>query len=543
MRNKALNLIGFALCAVSLAHAVDAPDQQCNPAAPPGTDPGGDNPDDTASAASPDVALPPPESGGALVSVHAGQIGLVQSGFHEAFQRLVERLQEAPIVVQVGADARPLPVLLVPSGGLAGLAESRQVRDGLASYVAGGGTLVVFSQQRGVDYSVLPTPGGEPIGAWGWSEDNSCYYKAAYVETFHPLLASQSEALVTTALDGFFDSIPDESIVLLRRVKNGLPAMFMYPYGAGWVVVSASYDDWGGYNQAGFGARAIIRDTLAWAKSPADLPLHSPGSSAAIALDVFNASATDAGQIKLTLFSPSRDRVLDTRTVSLAVPSGATVDAPYEFAFPALAELGIYRVDYELLDAGGETAQPMAEADSGRIVVARPPPSPYRPADLSASLVMPDGETIVAGDDAVFRYRLTNRADVERHLRTYWEITHAQATLAHDIVVPAHATVERDVTAPAAALRYGGRFWLHVFEQGGVPHPLNAILKVTGETGAYQLSDSKGFRTLQPGAEVTAVPERTQVEPGETLNIAPVGKAIPAAMERYRAPGPQLRRI
>lgn len=39
-------------------------------------------------------------------------------------------------------------------------------------------------------------------------EDNSCYSNGAYVDTFHPSLASQSSPLVTSNIDGYFDSIP-----------------------------------------------------------------------------------------------------------------------------------------------------------------------------------------------------------------------------------------------------------------------------------------------------------------------------------------------
>jgi len=36
---------------------------------------------------------------------------------------------------------------------------------------------------------------------------------SAYIETFHPILASQSTALVTSNIDGYFESIPEESIM------------------------------------------------------------------------------------------------------------------------------------------------------------------------------------------------------------------------------------------------------------------------------------------------------------------------------------------
>lgn len=99
--------------------------------------------------------------------------------------------------------------------------------------------------------------------------------------------------------------------------------MFMYPYGQGWVIVSASYDDWGGFNQTGPGARGIIRDAIAWAKKPADLPIHAPGAAASLTLTVRNEGANAASQAKLLLMSPSRDRVIREEVVGCAAHTSA----------------------------------------------------------------------------------------------------------------------------------------------------------------------------------------------------------------------------
>ena len=200
-------------------------------------------------------------------------VAVLDGGFAGAARSSLDSFDEPTRSVGPADVAWPdlqQPVLLVPSGSLSGLAQDQQFRAGMESYVRAGGKLLVFAQQHGSDFSVLPTPDGRAIGAWGWFEDNSCYFNGAYIDTFHPILASQSQSLVTSAIDGYFESIPENSIVLLRRVKNGMPAMFMYPYGQGWVIVTSSYDDWGGFNQSTPGARAIIRDAIAWAKKPAD---------------------------------------------------------------------------------------------------------------------------------------------------------------------------------------------------------------------------------------------------------------------------------
>jgi len=259
--------------------------------------------------------------------VSSADVSVLGTGFAVKASDLIENSFLEPIM-RVQPDAvgpahlADHPVLVVPTGGLYGLSQNTQFKAGLESYVRLGGTAVVFSQQRGSDFAVLPTPSGEPIRGYGWFEDNSCYWGGAYVETFHPILASQSQALVTSAIDGYFDSIPEGSTILLRRTKNSMPAMFMYPYGDGWVIVTSSYDDWGGFNQSTPGARALIRDTIAWAKKPGELPVNAPGSTASITLSVKNVTALPASQVRLVLLSPSRNRVIREETVAVSCRLG-----------------------------------------------------------------------------------------------------------------------------------------------------------------------------------------------------------------------------
>jgi methionine-rich copper-binding protein CopC len=412
------------------------------------------------------------------------------------------------------------PVLVIPSGGLLGFAQNEQFKAGLELYVREGGTAVVFSQQHGSDYAVLPTPDGQPIRGWGWLEDNSCYWNAAYVETMHPILASQSQALVTSSIDGYFDGIPENATVLLRRVKNGLPAMFMYPYGAGWVIVSSSYDDWGGFNQSSPGARAIIRDAVAWAKRPADLPMNAPGTTVSLTLQVKNVTPLAASQVRLILVSPSRDRLIAEETRALTVPAGSTASVDYSYTFPANAELGIYHVDYELLDEAGITVQPVAEEDTGRIVIARPAANPYRPSDMSLSVVMPGGEDVLGDRPVTFRYRLENRSASERRFRIYWDLRHGAATLDGEVLVAGQSVLVRDLTVQPARAGFSlGRFWIHVFEEGGTPHPRVIPMSVGAETAAYQLSDGKGFRVHVPRTTVGVATDRSVYADGQTATV------------------------
>lgn len=67
------------------------------------------------------------------------------------------------------------PVLIIPSGALAGIENSEGFKKTLEEYVKQGGTIICFSQQRGYEFSALP--GGENLSDYGWIEDQACWYR------------------------------------------------------------------------------------------------------------------------------------------------------------------------------------------------------------------------------------------------------------------------------------------------------------------------------------------------------------------------------
>ncbi len=130
---------------------------------------------------------------------------------------------------------------MIPSGGLYGMDSSSSFRKQLADYVQNGGTLICFAQQHGYEFNALP---GGRVSGYGWNEDQSCHTNAAYIDTYHPVFAGQGNANLDASVDGYFTNWPDDATILLRRTKNGMPAMIAYPYGNGWVVASSLYSDW-----------------------------------------------------------------------------------------------------------------------------------------------------------------------------------------------------------------------------------------------------------------------------------------------------------
>ena len=165
------------------------------------------------------------------------------------------------------------PVRVSPSGGLSGLNPPPLFHARLEEYARRGGTIVAFAQQHGYEFSALP--GGE-VSGYGWTEDNSCYSASLYIN-YHQTLSGFSRATLNANVDGYFTAWPDGATVLLTRSKNGMPGAILYPYGAGWIIATTLYDDWGATNwQPGDDSRTFLRDLLSWAVAPAALPEYSP---------------------------------------------------------------------------------------------------------------------------------------------------------------------------------------------------------------------------------------------------------------------------
>jgi len=111
-----------------------------------------------------------------------------------------------------------------------------------------GGKLIVFTQQKGVEYTVLP---GGQLNGEGWIEDQSCFSGSVAISSYHPILSGLSGNLAfygfswsdkpeispytsglgtTKALDistdGYFTEFPDNSSILLSRIKTVCPQWF-----------------------------------------------------------------------------------------------------------------------------------------------------------------------------------------------------------------------------------------------------------------------------------------------------------------------------
>ena len=158
----------------------------------------------------------------------APDVALFANGFYNPSISLMLKIGEPVSFQRIDFDpaiVRDHPVMLVPTGGFYGLKNSATVKALLDEYVKNGGTLVLFTQQHGYDWDLLPVPinpeTGErkPVMGYGYQEDQSCQFNSVYIDTYHPMLSAFSTSIANIGVDGYFSSYPDNA----RFFSEGFP--------------------------------------------------------------------------------------------------------------------------------------------------------------------------------------------------------------------------------------------------------------------------------------------------------------------------------
>lgn len=385
--------------------------RQPGPPRPPGCD----HSDDNFSAASPQVQV------GTTIPFddEPPRVAVLSNGFAPDASGFVNALHEPNILVQ--PDFSPdivteYPLLVIPSGGLYGLENSAYFKAALEEYARRGGTIIVFDQQRGSDYGILP--GGE-VGGYGWAEDNSCTLSSLYIRHYDQVVSGFDDALLNSNVDGYFTSLPTDAEVLLHRSKNGQPALIRYNYEGGTIIATTAYDDWGVTNwQTTADAYILNRDLLAWAVDPALLPEFDPGQPVALPVVVTNNSAAPAAAVRLSLLAPGK-QIIAEETQAISLSEGGT--ASVTFNTTANRPLGIWRVDYTLLDAEGYVIQDRQPGE--RFVVKDPHPLSAPVKDVSLTVNAPT-EDFVSGSLGEFTFTVFNNTNVSKTLTVRYGLPH-----------------------------------------------------------------------------------------------------------------------
>jgi len=293
----------------------------------------------------------------------ASHVGILSHGFAGQAGQALETLGWLPTPVELDFDplilADRIEVLLIPSGGLYGLGESADLRERLAAFVEAGGTLLVMAQMRGADFGAVPVPEGEVLTAHGWFEDSSCWLGSVTIAARHPLTAALNRAGNSVAVDGSLIRWPSRSTVLLRKVASGAAAMVAYPLGAGWVVASTIFTDWGLVNgRDTLETRGLLDGMIKWGIDPDSMRPEcdaSEGCGLDFALAVTNLTEVAANSVEWALLAPHGRRLAGgLETVELAPGTAAALPLQVELP-PGVAEgfdawTGIGTLRYRLLD-------------------------------------------------------------------------------------------------------------------------------------------------------------------------------------------------
>ncbi|MEW6102918.1 MAG: PEGA domain-containing protein, partial [bacterium] len=448
---------------------------------------GGDRPDDTVDVSTVDgVRLHP--SGYALVAI-------LQNGYYDQMALLLEKIKE-PYAIHSSlpsGTARDHPILIIPSGGLYGLEGSSIFREGLARYASEGGTIICFFQQRGYEFSCLPT--GKVEGA-GWREDQSCWTNAAYIETPHPMFSSQPGLYVTANIDGYFTAWPGSTTILLMRTKNKLPAMLMYPFGKGMVIASTLYSDQGfSYSHISSDEIALIRDIITWAKKPEEkIPEFSQGSQTELSITLANLSTQTAKNVQITILNP--DKSFSTSSIS-SLPSSIPSNSfsTYTFNYTLPDTLGIYTIAYTLLDNSNNPIQKEIQAE--RFAVAKPYEGAKPTPGFSLSVSTP-GEELIADSDVEFKVIIYNNTNVGGTITGNWFIPLHSSGGFGPVFVPANTSTETYIRVRITSHYSVWRFWLHT--NIGVQSLGGQVIK---PTIGMELTTSKDEYERKEGGTIT----------------------------------------
>jgi hypothetical protein len=440
-------------------------------------------------------------------------VALFAYGFYNPAISLMLKFKEP--VAFIGLDFDPSivkdhPIMIVPSGGFYGLENSEILRAKLDEYVKNGGTLIVFAQQHGYEFSILPVPQEtdgtyNTITGYGWTEDQSCLWNGTYVDTYHQILSAINTSKASANVDGYFISYPSNSTIFLRRTANGQPAMLMYEYGNGRVIVSSLFSDWGyTHSQATQDEIKIVRDMVSWTKKPDQLPEIKQGESVSVSVSVKNNVDIDAASVKFIILDPDRNAV-DEQTQTMIVPAGQSTTIPVSYTSSASSALGIYHIDYILLDAQNNIIQPQAETDSGRFVVSNPPSNPYKSPDFNFS-IQSDAEYYIYGSPATFTVIAWNNTSNDSTLTFKYILAHlgprgSWRSGSHSFNIPANASTSFNVVVTEVA--HQGWLWGTFYDE-------------TEKQVGYA---NKGIWMVYPSINITAQTEKLLYGKGETVLI------------------------
>lgn len=258
------------------------------------------------------------------------------------------------------------PALVIPSGGLSGLASSAFFKAGLAEYVRSGGVVLCFSQRSGADLAALPVPetAKAAVSGRGWTEDSGPLYRASLVQTDHPVLSAVRRTAPSVETDGYLQSLPPEARVLLAR-SDGRATLAVYPFGKGWVAVTTLMSDYSAVRGMLQEEEAsLVQSLLAWAKAGGRVRSAAPGGTIPAELRLSGPERGAAAWAGMRMQGPAPSKPFGEKTLPFTIAAGQEAALSVAGQLPQDAQPGIYRFESRLygdnrmpLTAWGETGE------------------------------------------------------------------------------------------------------------------------------------------------------------------------------------------
>ncbi len=293
----------------------------------------------------------------------APAVAIFRKGFYSGAENILKKAKIPYKLVDENFDPVKLvkyqKILILPSGSLFGM-QSDAFKEKLKLYLEKGGDIIVFDQQYGDHFSVIP--GG--LNGYGWAQDQMCHANSLYAAQDHPILSTVQSNLITEDVDGYFETYPPNSIVLMRRTKNDFPAMVLYSYGKGHVLATTLYSDWKSQNYVSTFMMKILRDAIAYFELNEDIYEIGVGRAwyglvlggpYTIPINVTNPTNVTADSVKFRILTPSGNlRSEITLNETIQPGETKTVNVTLSAKDFGSVVLGIWTVDYTLLSGGNK---------------------------------------------------------------------------------------------------------------------------------------------------------------------------------------------
>lgn len=344
-------------------------------------------------------------------------------GFDAELRDFLVEYDQPARTVDIGTSQSALnefDTLIIPSGGLVGLASLTPFAETLEAYVEQGGTLIVLPQPRG--YQFAPVPGD--LAGYGWQEDQSCQFSSVAIDEFCSVLSSVAEETPSINVDGYFTDYPANSKILLTRTKNAMPAMLTYDYGEGRVLASAAYTDWAyGHHASNEAGRALLRDIVQWGRHAPNSTVYGPGETIRFSTDVVSYVDMPVDRVRVEFVDPDGGVHPVERRVSIDPLANGSVTVDYPL--PNAPTLGLWEVEYVLVNDTHGDVQRVQRV--GQVGVASFDATDdgwqFEGGNISYS-VNSRAERYAYGSNATFTISMHNRDTVEHTVEVAWSYPH-----------------------------------------------------------------------------------------------------------------------